>query len=53
MVSFPFFLMLKIWHLFYFLANFHVFLIHDFSLDLQCRPVAVLAESLVPPELSL
>lgn len=53
MFSFPFFNAENLALIFFFLANFHVFLIQDFSLDLQCRPVAVLAESLVPPELSL
>lgn len=50
---FPFFSPLKIRLCFFLMAHFHVFLIQDFSLDLQCKPVAVLPKSLFPPGRSL
>ena len=50
---FPFFPPLKIRLCFFLMADFHVFLIQDFSLDLQCKPVAVLPKSLFPPGRSL
>lgn len=50
---FPFFSPLKIRLCFFLMADFHVFLIQDFSLDLQCKPVAVLPKSLFPPGRSL
>lgn len=50
---FPFFSPLKIRLCFFLMADFHVFLIQGFSLDLQCKPVAVLPKSLFPPGRSL